>query len=57
MNFEKHFAVLLNLRAPTMTCVFDLLHAQSFDYQSNGFLRLLERSLPCPTTFRAVLGK
>ena len=51
MNFEEHFVTLL------YTCVFDFLHAQSFDYQSSGFLRLLERSLPCPTTFRAVLGK
>ena len=55
MNFEKHFVTLLNLRAPT--CAFDLFHAQSFDYQSSAFLRLLERSLPCPTTFHAVLGK
>ena len=31
MNFEKHFVTLLT---------FDLLHAQSFDYQSSGFLRL-----------------
>ena len=55
MNFEKHFVTLLNLHAPT--CAFDLFHAQSFDYQSSAFLRLLERSLPCPTTFQAVLGK
>ena len=41
MNFEKHFVTLLNLRAPLYTCAFDLLHAQSFDYQSSGFLRLL----------------
>ena len=57
VNFEKHFVTLLNLHAPTIyTCAFDLLHAQSFDYQSSGFWRLLERSLPFPTTFRAVLG-
>ena len=55
MNFEKHFVTLLNLRAPP--CAFDLFHAQSFDYQSSAFLQLLERSLPCPTTFHAVLGK
>ena len=55
MNFEKNFMTLLNLSAPT--CAFDLFHGQSFDYQSSAFLRLLERSLPCPTTFHAVLGK
>ena len=52
MNFEKNFVTLLNLSAPT--CAFDLFQAQS---QSSAFLRLLERSLPCPTTFHAVLGK
>ena len=39
MNFEKHFKTLLNLHMrPLYTCAFDLLHAQSFDYQSSGFL-------------------
>ena len=55
MNFEKNFVTLLNFSEPT--CAFDLFHAQSFDYQCSAFLRLLERSLPCPTTFHAVLGK
>ena len=51
MNLEKHFVTWLNLQ---------YLHVLSISFTRNlfsGFLRLLERALPCPTTFCAVLGK
>ena len=57
MNFEKHFVTLLSLRVLTIYTCFRSPSRTIFCYQSSGFLQLFERCLPCPTTFRAVLGK
>ena len=55
MTFEKHFVTLLNFRTPTIFMCFRSPSRAIFDYHFSEILRLLKRSLPCRTTFLAVL--